>query len=554
MKIILISDFSINNLSGYLKNELLDFRLQTIIAPFNQVHQVLLDDSLDCWENRCDYAMIWTQPERVLKGFNSFLNNEPIELEVILDEVEKFAALIVNASDRVDAFFVANWTVDLTLNYKGIINTSPNYGIVDVLSKMNSKLSSVLSKYSKIHVLDSMKWISNVGKAAYNPKLWYLSKTPFHSSVFASASKEISSCLKSFKNVSKKLIVLDLDNTLWGGVVGDVGVENLILGGHNPSGEAFKDFQLALKSIVNRGVVLAIISKNEESIAMHAIENHPEMILRKKDFVSWRINWDDKAKNIFEIAQELKLGLDSIVFLDDNSFERERIKHALPDVLVPDFPSDPMMYKHFLLELDCFNTISTTYEDLKRTKLYALEKERSENKIEFSDIESWLKSIDIKVKCEGLNENNFQRVLQLLNKTNQMNLSTHRYSEFDLKEIIDNSVREFFAFSVKDNFGDAGLTGIIGIRQDNDVLILTDFVLSCRVIGRKVEETMLSVVIDLAVKKGCQSVEANFIQTEKNKPCLDFFKSSGFIENGNQFKWNCEEDYIRPYYVELEIV
>ena len=554
MNILLISDFSINNLSGYLKNELLDFRLQTTIAPFNQVHQVLLDSSLECWEEKNDYALIWTQPERVLKGFNSFLNNEPIELEVILDEVEKFASLIVNASDRVDAFFVSNWTVDLTLNYKGILNTKPNYGIVDVITKMNWTLSKVLSKYSKIHILDSNKWISNAGKGAYSPKLWYLSKTPFHSSVFANASKDIASCLKSVKTVAKKLIVIDLDNTLWGGVVGDVGAENLVLGGHNPLGEAFKDFQSALKSILNRGVVLAISSKNEEIVAINTIENHSEMVLQKKDFVAWRINWDDKAKNIFEIAQELNLGLDSIVFLDDNPFERERIKHALPEVFVPDFPSDPMLYKQFLLQLDCFNSVSSTFEDLNRTELYALEKERVVSKIGFSDIEEWLKSIDIKVKCEKLNEDNFQRVLQLLNKTNQMNLSTLRYSESDLIEIKNNSLNDIFAFSVKDNFGDAGLTGVIGVKQVDNSLIITDFLLSCRVIGRKVEETMLSVAIDLAIEKGCTSVLANFIQTEKNKPCFDFFCSSGFLENGNQFIWDCTNDYVRPFYVELEFL
>jgi FkbH-like protein len=184
--------------------------------------------------------------------------------------------------------------------------------------------------------------------------------------------------------------------------------------------------------------------------------------------------------------------------------------------------------------------------------LYSLEKERSESKTGFSDLEDWLKSIDIKVKCEELNESNFQRVFQLLNKTNQMNLSTVRYSESELIEIQTDPMREMVAFSVKDNFGDAGLTGVIGVKWVQNTLLLTDFVLSCRVIGRKVEETMLSVAFDLAVKKGCQSVVANYIQTEKNKPCLDFFKISGFKANGNQFSWNCDVDYIRPYYVELE--
>ncbi len=553
MKVILIADFTINNLSGYLKNDLLHLPIQTSIAPFNQVHQVLIDSSLECWSEKQEFAIAWTQPERVLKSFASFINNEPIEIEVILAEVETFAQLLIKASERVETFFAVNWTIDLTLNYKGIVNTKSNHGIVDVVAKMNSLLASVLNNYPSMYVLDSTKWIAAAGKMAYSPKLWYLSKTPFHATVFAQASKDISSFIKNLRGIAKKVIITDLDNTLWGGVVGDIGSENLTLGGHNPLGEAFRDFQLAIKSIVNRGVVVAIASKNEEAVAMNAIENHPEMVLRKKDFVAWRINWDDKAKNILEIAQELNVGLDAILFLDDNPFERERVRHALPDVLVPDLPSDPMLYKHFLLQLDCFNSISSTSEDLKRTEYYALEKQRQESKSDFSSVDDWLQSIDIKVKCEKLNDANLQRILQLLNKTNQMNLQTRRYSEVDLVNRSVENNQHFFSFKVKDNFGDAGLTGVIGLEIKNEVLYVTDFVLSCRVIGRKIEETMLSVAIDYAIENGCKSVIAQYKESEKNKPCLDFFKTSGWKMNTNDFQWNVSQEFIRPYYVELEM-
>jgi FkbH-like protein len=392
------------------------------------------------------------------------------------------------------------------------------------------------------------------GSIAYSPKLWYLSKTPFHSSVFSYASKDISSVINKLKGNTRKLIITDLDNTLWGGVIGDIGIENIVLGGHNPKGEAFQDFQKALKAISNTGIVLALSSKNEESIAMHAIENHPEMYLKKNDFVSWRINWDDKAKNILEITQELNLGLDSVVFLDDNPFERERVKHALPDVFVPELPNDPMLYKHFLLQLDCFNSGVVSEEDKNRTELYSIERNRIDSKKGFSSVEDWLKSIDIKVSCESLNIENLQRVLQLLNKTNQMNLLTTRYTE---KELLDRSFDEkyfTYAFSVKDNFGDAGLTGVIGLQETGQTLSLTDFVLSCRIIGRKVEETMLSIAVDLARKKGLKYVVANFVQTEKNKPCFEFFKSSGFEFKNNSFCWEVDKMYVRPYYVELEFI
>ncbi len=554
MKALLISDFSINNLSGYLKNELVEQKLETVIAPFNQVHQVLLDEKLKCWEHSFDLGIVWTQPERVLKHFASYLNGEDVNVEILLSEVKDFAGLLKVASNRLKTLFVANWSIDFSVNNQGLLSSKSEYGIFDILSKMNIVLAETLNNEPNIYVLNSQKWIALSGVNSYSPKLWYLSKTPFHSSVFSFASKDISSYYLSLNKTSKKLIVIDLDNTLWGGVVGDVGAENLILGGHNAIGEAYKDFQSALKVLTKRGVVLAITSKNEETVAMNAIENHSEMVLRKSDFVAWRINWDDKAKNIFEIAQELNLGLDSIVFLDDNPFERERIKHSLPEVFVPELPTDPLLYKHFLMQLDCFNSNTISEEDRKRTELYSIEKQRLEHKNGFNDLEEWLKSIDIKVKCEELNSENLQRVLQLLNKTNQMNLLTARYTE---KELLDRSFDDnhfTFAFSVKDNFGDAGLTGVIGLQVVDEVLIFTDFVLSCRVIGRKIEETMLSIAINLARKLNLKFVEAKYISTEKNKPCLDFFQHSKFEEQNNTFSWEVEKMYIRPYYIDLELV
>ena len=553
MKALLISDFSINNLSGYLKNDFIEQNLEIVIAPFNQVHQVLLNDTLDCWTDTFELGIVWTQPERVLKHFAAYLNGEDVNIEILLSEVKDFANLLKVASNRLKTLFVANWSIDFSLNYQGILSAKSEFGIYDVLAKMNILLANELNIIPNIYVLNSQKWIAMSGGNAYNSKLWYLSKTPFHSSVFANASKDICSFFLSLNKPNKKLIVTDLDNTLWGGVVGDIGSENLVLGGHHSVGEAYKDFQLALKALTKKGTVLAITSKNEESVAMNAIENHSEMVLRKSDFVAWRINWDDKAKNIFEIAQELNLGLDSIVFLDDNPFERERIKHSLPEVLVPELPIDPLLYKHFLLQLDCFNSNTISEEDRKRTEFYSTEKQRLDYKNGFNDLEEWLKSIDIKVKCEELNSENSQRVLQLLNKTNQMNLLTARYTE---KELLDRSFEEnhfTYAFSVKDNFGDAGLTGVIGLQVLEDTLTFTDFVLSCRVIGRKIEETMLSVAINLARKLNLKFVDANYIPTEKNKPCFDFFQNSNFELQNNTFSWEVDKMYIRPYYIDLEI-
>ncbi len=551
IKGVLISDFSINNLAGYLSNNSIEQPVKCFIAPFNQVHHTLIDANLECWKHQSDFAVVWTLPERILKNFAALLNYENFDFADLKKEVEEFTSLIINASSRVKLTFVATWSIDTTQQNYGILTTKPDTGIINVLAQINLLLAEKFWDQPNIYLLDSNKWNMRASNNAYNPKLWYLNKTPFNNMVFADAAKDIMSSIKSIQGKNKKLIIVDLDNTLWGGIVGDIGYENIKLGGHDPEGEAYKDFQFALKMLKNKGVLLAIVSKNEERVALLAIEKKSEMVLVKKDFVSWRINWEDKAKNIVELANELNLGLDSIVFIDDNAHEREWVKSALPEIFVPEMPSDPLLYRQFLLNLDCFNNFISTKEDKYRTKLYAEEKQRTENIKTISNLEEWLKSIDIKITIEKTNEGNFQRVLQLLNKTNQLNLQTRRFTERELITWISSDENSMFAFSVTDKFGDAGLTGIIGVTCKDGQATITDFVLSCRVIGRKAEEIMLYAAIEHAKNKFCKIVNATFIATEKNKPCYDFFKRSGFIEKENNFTWDASKTYAIPSYVTL---
>ena len=210
------------------------------------------------------------------------------------------------------------------------------------------RLADHAERDGRIVLLDSQRWLSAAGTASSNSKLWYMSKTPFHSTVFQEASSDILAAIAGIRGLNKKVLILDLDGTLWEGVVGDIGWERLTLGGHDPVGEAFADFQKELRRLVNRGVLLAIASKNEEATALEAIRRHPEMVLKLEDFAMWKINWHDKAANIADIMSSLNLGLDSAVFLDDSAFERARVREALPQVLVPELPADPMQYPSFL--------------------------------------------------------------------------------------------------------------------------------------------------------------------------------------------------------------
>jgi FkbH-like protein len=279
------------------------------------------------------------------------------------------------------------------------------------------------------------------------------------------------------------------------------------------------------------------------------------MVLRKDDFVAWRINWKDKAQNILEIAQELNLGLQSVVFLDDNPVERARVREAHPEVLVPHWPEDKLLYKSAFLSLTCFDTAAITAEDAERTAQYTSERKREALQKQTGSLDDWLKGLQIKVKAEPLNPANLQRTIQLLNKTNQLNLTTRRLNEAEMLEWTRTHNRALYAVSVSDRFGDAGLTGIVSVELDGEKGTLVDYVLSCRVMGRKVEHTLVHIAVEELRKRGATTVEARLVTTAKNKPCLTFWASeSGFDRPAdNHFTWDASRPYPLPDAITLEL-
>jgi len=380
-----------------------------------------------------------------------------------------------------------------------------------------------------------------------------MGKIAFGNEVLKSAVAEVRSTLAGISGSARKIILVDLDDTLWGGIVGDEGWKNLRLGGHDPTGEAFADFQRVLKSLTRRGILLAIVSKNEEGVCWEAIENHPEMILKKDDFSAWRINWEDKAQNIIEILEELNLGLQSAVFIDDNPIERERVRNALPEVLVPEWPQDKMMYVTTLSELTCFNSPQISEEDAQRLRMYREENQRKDLRQSLGTLDEWLQTLGIKVTVESLGDGNRQRAAQLLNKTNQMNLRTRRLTESELADWERDEHHHLWLVRVQDKFGDSGLTGIISMEHQGKVGRLVDFLLSCRVMGRCIEETLFYVVIEYARSIHLEKIHIDYIPTEKNIPCLRFLERSGFspMEEGGKYIVDVREPYPLPECVDL---
>ena len=347
----------------------------------------------------------------------------------------------------------------------------------------------------------------------------------------------------------KKCLVLDLDNTLWGGVLGEDGVDGIKLGGDYP-GKAFSYWQKSLLQLAHNGVILAVCSKNNERDVEEAWDKNPHMVLKREHFSALRINWRDKATNLRELAEELNIGLDSMVFLDDNPSERELVKQLLPEVTVPDFPDKPYQLMPFFKRLveTYFRIYQVTAEDRAKTDQYRANAMRQAEMGRFADMESYLYSLDMQLEIIPADEHNIPRIAQMTQKTNQFNLTTRRYTEADVKQRLDDGWR-IYCMSVSDRFGDNGITGTIFLKPVDDTTVSIDtLLLSCRILGKGIEEAFFKTVFNLMRLDGYRHVTAEYLPTAKNSQTADFYDRMGLICTST------DEDGAKHYEMKLDSV
>lgn len=532
----IVTDTNCDILARFLANGTEQPAISVETSPYGQAMQVLLDDNHPFWHQKYDFLLIWIQPGLVESDFVLFQ-------ELLSQRATKHAAVFV------PSFFLPPWEMPHS------ISDFKRGGKEHNLIAMNHSLIETGSKLSNCFVLPTHRWLATLAGNPFSPKLWFATKQLYSNTVFLQVAKELKAAILALKGASRKLLILDLDNTLWGGEVGELGWNQINLGGVDPVGEAFVSFQKIIKQLKDRGILLAIVSKNEESVALEVMDKHPAMILRKEDFVSWRINWNDKAENVKQILNEVHLTPESAVFIDDSPAERGRVASAFPSLLVPDFKNDPTAYALLLTELNCFDKPSQTKEDLERTQMIIQDKKRNDLKTSVSSLNDWIQSLGIKCVVEPLNPDNLVRATQLLNKTNQMNLSSQRLTEQELLDWSSQATNSLITFRVQDKFGDYGLTGILGISHKQSDLVLEHYLLSCRVMGRQIEETMLGVAQQIARKNHCTRIVAKYAHTDRNLPCFNFFKSCGFFKqmDSDTFVWDLEaQSPTSPSHVTLE--
>lgn len=528
-RLLILSDFTIENLRAYLENLDGQPRLQARVGPFGQVMPALLDPGHEVWTEPTDAVVVWTRPQAMSRSFSQALGNDNPSRSAFMDDVEQLADLVIGLKDRAATIFFPSWVLPPYLRGTGPMDFRGT-GLSRLLLEANLAFARRFDDHPEIIMLNTQHWIEQSGPDAHDARYWYLGKIPFNGQVFQHAATEIRAALAGALGQARKLIVVDLDDTLWGGIIGDDGIDGIRLGGHDAVGEAFVDFQDALLALRRRGVLLAIVSKNEESVALDALRNHPEMRLRPDDFVGWRINWTDKAQNLIDLVAELNLGLQSVVFLDDNPAERARVAEELPEVLVPELPKDKLRYAQTLGALTCFDTPSINDEDRQRTEMYASERHRVAEQSRSASLDDWLQSLELVIGVEELNDANVKRIVQLLNKTNQMNLTSRRLTEPELLDWVAQGDRALWGLRVEDRFGDSGLTGIVSVDcgTEGDEARIVDFVLSCRVFGRQIERLMTKLAVDHARSRHRPTIAAEYRATAKNKPTLDYWDGSGF--------------------------
>jgi FkbH-like protein len=366
-------------------------------------------------------------------------------------------------------------------------------------------------------------------RAWHDPGLWHRAKQEVSPAASPMYGELVARLIAAKQGRSYKCLVLDLDNTLWGGVVGDDGIDGLVLGQGSALGEAFAAFQSYARELSRRGVILAVCSKNDEANALEPFERHPDMVLRRGDIACFVANWNDKAANIRAIAQDLNIGLDALVFVDDNPFERTLVRQELPMVAVPEVSDDPTSYAQTLADAGYFEGLWVTDDDRARNAQYQGNRQREALKASATDLPAYLRSLEMQLIWRRFDRVGLQRTAQLINKTNQFNLTTRRYTDQDVLAIMQDPRSFGLQLRLIDRFGDNGIISVlIGRMQDDDDLLIDTWLMSCRVLGRQVEPTSLNLIAEQAQRLGARRLIGEYVPTKKNAMVREHYARLGF--------------------------
>ncbi len=519
-----------------LANECIMYGIKASVynAPYQQYNQQIMDPASGFYASDPGLAILQLDG-RILYPewfkFSTFANSNSTELE---NRVQKVADVLVSLIQTIHRHSNTKIIVN---NFKvpyhapnGILDNRSGMGLKRMINLLNIKLEDFTSATDYAYVFDFSGFCSHIGHIqAEDYKMAYLVKSQLSYPATKLLAREYMRYILPLMSRSRKCLVLDLDNTLWGGIAGEDGISGIRLDLSGP-GRCYYDFQEEILNLYDKGILLALNSKNNQEDALDIIEKHPHMLLRKHFFSCLKVNWQDKATNMKEIANELNIGLDSLVFFDDNPVERDYIKKAFPEVLVIDVPDEPGRYCDALKRMPEFEKLDVTDEDRKRNEMVGQNCKRIQCQKSFRSLEEYLASLETEITVIKADDFNIPRISQLTLKTNQFNMTTKRYQVSDIKRMLEAGDYIINCCSVSDRFGDNGITGCCIVKLEGCTAVIDTFLLSCRVLGRNVEYVFLGAVVKQLREMNMERIIAEYLPTEKNKANSGFYTRAGFTE------------------------
>jgi FkbH-like protein len=501
-------------------------------AEYNQIFQQIYNRSSELYEFDPEFTIINLSTEKLLKQF--YKTEYQGQLTFAADQLGQIEAWLTEIQNYSKSKLILNTFTEINDGVFGNYAVKEKSSFIFQLRKLNLGLMELSQRFPDLFIVDVLSLQVTQGYLKnFDPKMYFSADMIYNLDFLPYVAKSIYDIIAALKGIFKKAVILDLDNTLWGGIIGDDGIEGIQIG-EDGIGKAFNDFQLWLRQLKQRGIILAVCSKNTEEIAKEPFLSHPDMVLRLEDFGVFVANWENKVDNIRFIQSVLNIGMDSFVFLDDNPFEREMVRSAIPELEIPDLPEDPSEYLIYLRSLGLFETASFVEEDKHRTSLYREESKRNSLQKTFANEDEFLKSLEMEATLAPFNEFTLPRVAQLTQRSNQFNLRTKRYTESDIQQFMDDPKYYTLSCSLKDRFGNYGLISAVILKAVNKSEIFIDtWIMSCRVLKRGVEALMLNAIVDLAKQQGYEKLIGEFIPTKKNGLVKDHYRNLNFIQNSN---------------------
>lgn len=557
IKVAIVGDTATQFLSTAIQGTAIErgYKVDLFEAEYNQVERQFLDPTSDLYQFDADFIVVF-QSTHKLGEYHSSLSTER-QTQLAEERIQFLTEICSNptiSSKKIVYFNYPEIEDTVFGSYANRVESSFTYQV----RKLNYELMRLSQQYQNLFICDIAGLQNKLGRNfMFAPNVYTSTEMVLSIDALPYVASRVMDIACAIKGQFKKCLILDLDNTVWGGVIGDDGLEGIQLGHGLGIGKAFTEFQMWVKKLKQRGIIICVASKNNEETAKEPFEKHPDMVLKLDDIAVFQANWDTKVDNIRTIQQILNIGFDSMVFLDDNPFERNIVRENIAGITVPELPEDPAEYLEYLYSLNLFETASYSSLDKDRTKQYQVEAQRVSLSKSFTNEADFLKSLNMVSEVSSFTKFNTPRVAQLSQRSNQFNLRTVRYTDADIEALANDPDVIDLSFTLEDKFGDNGLIAVVIMKpQDKETLFVDTWFMSCRVLKRGMENFTLNTMVERAKVAGYKRIVGEYLPTLKNKMVEEHYSSLGFskIETAEtaQYELMCEDYNEKECYIQTK--